>query len=189
MTTTSGKVIGVNGSLVTASFDGPIGQNEVAYARLGDIRLMSEVIRVRGNEADLQVFEDTTGLAVGDTIEFSGELLTVELGPGLLTQIFDGLQNPLPRLAEQCGFFLQRGTYIEALPRDRKWTFTPAVRSGDTVSAAETVGHVPEGIFQHRIMVPFGLHGNAVVEWIAAPGDYTVTDSIARLKTAAGEVV
>jgi len=119
-------------------------------------------------------------------VEFSGELLSVELGPGLLGQIYDGLQNPLPRLAEQCGFFLQRGTYLEALPRDAKWHFTPAVKPGDAVTAGETLGKVPEGIFDHHIMAPFNLEGVWTVERVAEAGEYRVTDAVARLKNAQG---
>ena len=100
-------------------------QNEVAFAKVGDTRLKCEVIRVRGNRADLQVFESTNGLKVGDEVEFTDELLSVELGPGLLKQVYDGLQNPLNLLAEQSGFFLKRGLYLRALDRDVKWAFTP----------------------------------------------------------------
>ena len=182
METATGTIRGVNGNLISVQFEGAVSQNEVAYAILGDVRLMCEVVRIRGRSADLQVFEDTTGLAVGDKVEFTGELLSVDLGPGLLAQIFDGLQNPLPRLAEQCGFFLQRGTYLDALPDDVKWSFTPAVKEGDRVTASETLGSVPEGIFEHRIMVPFRLAGACTVETIAPAGDYTVDEPVARLK-------
>ncbi|MCF0221759.1 MAG: V-type ATP synthase subunit A, partial [Fibrobacter sp.] len=106
-----GKIIGVNGNLIRVKFESAVSQNEVAYAKLpvkvdgksDIIPLKSEVIRIRGDYAELQVFEDTTGLKAGDEVEFTGELLSVELGPGLLTQVFDGLQNPLPELAEECG--------------------------------------------------------------------------------------
>jgi len=163
-----GKIIGVNSNLLRVRFEQPVVQNEVAYALLeSGTRLKSEVIRVRGSVAELQVFEDTTGLKEGDSVEFTGELLSVELGPGLLTQVFDGLQNPLPQLAEQCGFFLQRGKYLEALPRDKKWAFTPSVTIGTQVSASDALGSVPEGIFKHLIMVPFGLQGIFSVESIS----------------------
>jgi len=175
--------------MITVAFDGAVGQNEVGFARIGDVRLMSEVVRLRGKFADMQVFENTRGLAVGDTVEFTGELLTVELAPGLLTQIFDGLQNPLPKLAEQCGFFLQRGTYLQAIPRDRKWHFTPVAKPGSTVTAGETLGTVPEGIFEHRIMVPFEFHGKFTVESVAGKGDYTVEETIATLKDARGNSI
>ena len=185
----SGTIIGVSGNLLTVEFTKAVVQNEVAYAVTGSRRLKSEVIRIRGTYADLQVFEDTTGLREGDRVEFTGELLAVELGPGLLTQIFDGLQNPLPQLAEQCGFFLQRGVYLDALPRDRSWAFTPTAVAGDRVTAGETLGTVPEGIFQHRIMVPFKLKGALTVERIVGPGDYTVGEPIATLRDADDEPV
>jgi len=149
---------------------------------------MSEVVRVRGSLADMQVFEDTAGLTVGDRVEFTGQLLSVELGPGLLTQIYDGLQNPLPQLAEKCGFFLQRGTYLDALDRERKWAFTPAVETDTSVTAGETLGYVPEGIFKHAIMTPFGFSGTFTVESVAAEGEYRIEDVIARLKDEQGAI-
>lgn len=182
----TGRIATVNGNMISVAFDGAVAQNEVGYAELitdGDDarRLMCEVVRIRGRQADMQVFEDTTGLRVGDTVSFTGNLLSVELGPGLLGQIYDGLQNPLPRLAEQCGFFLQRGTYLEALLRDKTWHFTPKAKAGDKLTAGETLGTVPEGLFEHRIMVPFGIHGTCTVTEIAPAGDYTVEQNIATL--------
>ncbi len=186
MKQTSGNIVGVNGNMITVAFEGAVSQNEVGYAHLDDLRLMCEVVRIRGRLADMQVFEDTTGLGIGNTVEFTGGLLSAELGPGLLSQIYDGLQNPLPRLAEKCGFFLQRGVYLDALPRDTKWDFTPKARQGDVLTAGETLGTVPEGIFEHRIMVPFGLDGDWTVESISEAGSCTVTDTIATLKDANG---
>jgi len=188
MSNQAGRIVGVNGNMITVAFEDAVSQNEVAYALLGDLRLMCEVVRIRGRHADLQVFEDTTGLTVGDKVEFTGDLLAVELGPGLLTQVFDGLQNPLPNLAEKCGFFLRRGTYLSAIPRDTEWAFTPAAKVGDTLTAAETLGTVPEGIFEHRIMVPFALRGKYTVEEIAGAGSYTVDKTIAKLKDESGTV-
>jgi len=185
-----GKITGVNGNLIRVAFVGAVAQNEVAYAILpSGIKLKSEVIRIRGDYAELQVFEDTTGLKAGDDVEFTGELLSVELGPGLLGQVFDGLQNPLPRLAEECGFFLQRGKYLNALERDQKWAFTPVAKVGDKLTAGETLGTVPEGIFKHRIMVPFKVRKTVTVEKIMPAGDYTVEDVIAILKDADGNTV
>ena len=185
-----GKITGVNGNLIRVAFEGAVAQNEVAYAKLpSGIQLKSEVIRIRGDYAELQVFEDTTGLKAGDDVEFTGELLSVELGPGLLGQVFDGLQNPLPRLAEECGFFLQRGKYLNALERDIKWAFTPVAKVGDKLTAGETLGTVPEGIFKHRIMVPFKVRKAVTVEKIMPAGDYTVEDVIAVLKDADGQTV
>lgn len=183
-----GRVVGVNGNMIAVEFEGSVAQNEVGYARLGERRLMSEVVRVRGRYADLQVFEDTTGLAVGDTVDFSGELLTAELGPGLLTQVFDGLQNPLPKLAEQCGFFLQRGTYLPALPRDRVWAFTPAAHPGDTLQAGDTLGTVPEGLFAHRIMVPFRFRTPVTVAEVAPAGPYALEQVVARVRDDVGRL-
>ena len=151
------------------------------------VPLKSEVIRIRGDYAELQVFEDTTGLKAGDEVEFTGDLLSVELGPGLLTQVFDGLQNPLPELAEECGFFLQRGKYLKALPRDKKWAFTPVAKPGDVLEAGDTLGTVPEGVFTHRIMVPFKTLGKVTVESVAAAGEYVVEDVIAVVKNEHGE--
>ena len=189
MSTAKGIVTTVNSNMLTVAFDGAVALNEVGYAHLGELRLMCEIVRIRGRVADLQVFEDTSGLRAGDEVEFTGDLLSVELGPGLLTQIFDGLQNPLPKLAEECGFFLRRGTYLQALPRDRKWAFTPCVKPGDAVQAGDPVGHVPEGIFRHAIMAPFALKGRWTVERVAPEGEYTVEDEAATLSDGAGHTV
>lgn len=185
-----GKIVGVNGNLIRVAFEGAVAQNEVGYAKLSSgIELKSEVIRIRGDYAELQVFEDTTGLKAGDAVRFTGELLSVELGPGLLTQVFDGLQNPLPRLADECGFFLQRGKYLQALPRDKKWAFTPKAKVGDVLTGGDTLGTVPEGIFEHRIMVPFKLRGSVTVESIVPAGDYVVEDVVAKLKDEDGKII
>ena len=189
MSQTNGTIVGVNGNMITVEFEGAVGMNEVGYARLGELRLMSEIVRIRGTRADMQVFEDTAGLSVGDTVDFTGDMLSVELGPGLLTQIYDGLQNPLPQLAEKCGFFLQRGTYLPSLPRDTQWTFTPTAAVGDTLTAGESLGTVPEGIFEHRIMVPFRLRGSYTVASLAAAGDYVIEDTIATLTDESGATI
>lgn len=186
--TKTGKVVGINGNMLTVQFETSISQNEVAYAKLGDIGLMAEVIRIRGNLADMQVFEDTHGLKVGDQVDFSGQLLAVELGPGLLGQVFDGLQNPLPQLAEQCGFFLERGTYLPAIRDEHPWEFTPIVKVGDTVRAGDALGKVPEGIFEHLIMVPFDLSGTYEVKEIIAAGSYPVHHCVAKLSANGNEV-
>lgn len=175
-----GTVVGVNGNMLVTRFDGNVIQNEVAYVRVGDSRLKSEVIRVRGNEADLQVFESTRDIEVGDRVEFTGELLSVDLGPGLLTQVFDGLQNPLPKLAEQTGFFLQRGVYAEPLDREAKWEFTPKAKTNDELQAGDTLGTVPEGIFEHRIMIPFDWKGTWTLSWVADAGEYTIDEPVAK---------
>ena len=173
------KIVGVNGNLITVRYTGRVMQNEVAYALVGDARLKCEVIRVRGDVADLQVFESTNGLKVGDEVEFTGELLSVELGPGLLTQVYDGLQNPLKLLAEHSGFFLQRGVYLRALDREVKWQFTPSASAGDKCVAGDRLGSVPEGIIKHYIMIPFSWRGSWTIESIVPAGEYTIDDVIA----------
>jgi V/A-type H+-transporting ATPase subunit A len=184
----TGKIVGVNGNMITVEFNGAVSQNEVAFAKVDDIGLMCEVVRVRGRHADMQVFEDTTDLLIGGDVDFQGELLSIELGPGLLTQVFDGLQNPLPRLAEECGFFLQRGVYLSALPRDTIWDFTPTAKKGDVLTAGEALGSVPEGIFNHLIMVPFGLVGPQTVEEITDKGSYNVEHVVAKLRDQDGQI-
>jgi V/A-type H+-transporting ATPase subunit A len=183
-----GQIVGINGNMITVEFDTQVTQNEVAYALLGDKRLKSEVIRVRGRRADLQVFEDARGLKVGGPVEFTDELLSVELAPGLLSQVYDGLQNPLNDLAEKSGFFLERGLYLPAIDDARQWQFTPAVEVGAEVRAGDWLGHVPEGIFRHAIMLPFGFPGTWKVVELAAPGSYRVKDTVAKVANPKGEV-
>jgi V/A-type H+-transporting ATPase subunit A len=178
---TTGSVVAINGNMISVSVQGDVSMNEVGYIKVDDKQLKAEVIRIRGSQAELQVFEDTRGVAVGDAVEFTAELLAVELGPGLLSIICDGLQNPLPELAEQAGFFLQRGLYLKALDRTRKWHFTPDVAKGDTLTAGDTVGSVPEGIFTHRIMVPFGWRGVFTVTKVTEEGDYTVDTTVVEV--------
>ncbi|MDW7681636.1 MAG: V-type ATP synthase subunit A, partial [bacterium] len=131
-------------------------------------------------------FESTKGLKVGDKVEFSRELLSVELGPGLLGQVYDGLQNPLPELAAEFGFFLPRGVELKPIDDKKKWEFTPQVKKGDVVIRGSKLGHVPEGIFEHAIMVPFDLQAEYSVEEIADKGKYTIRDKIAILKDEKG---
>ena len=181
-----GYVTGVNGNLVSVSFSGSIRKNEVGYILVEGKRLKGEVIRVSSGIASMQIYEMTNGIKVGDTVEFTGELMSVELGPGLLTQVFDGLQNPLPDLAEQCGFFLERGVYLDPIP-DREWEFTPAVSAGDSVCAGDMIGSVPEGLFTHRIMVPFSLKGDWTVKSVKEKGTYHVRSAVAVLENSAGD--
>lgn len=190
MAKTTGKVTGVNGNMITVAFTGAVAQNEVGYACIPEkdrtLRLMSEIVRVRDGVADLQVFEDTCDLMVGDTLDFTGDLLSAELGPGLLGRVYDGLLNPLPELAEQCGFFLQRGTYLPSLDRSTKWDFTPVAKPGDRLTAGETVGTVPEGVYTHRIMIPFAWRGVYTVKRVSPAGQYTVEDEVAVVTDAKG---
>jgi V/A-type H+/Na+-transporting ATPase subunit A len=189
MKSTKGTIIGVNGNMITAEVEGDVSLNEVGYVHLGEKRLKSEVIRIRGSVVELQVFEMTESIGIGFAVEFTNELLAVELGPGLLQQIYDGLQNPLPELAEQCGFFLDRGVYLTALSEETEWDFTPKVSVGDTVTRAETLGTVPEGIFEHRIMVPFNLYDTYTVKKIIEKGKYRITETIAELEDSDGTIV
>lgn len=197
--TATGRISAVNGNMVTVAFEGAVAQNEVGYALLGDKRLMAEIVRVRGGKCDMQVFDATTGLKVGGAVEFTGELLAAELGPGMLGQVYDGLQNPLADLAEAAGkisrdasFFLQRGMYLPGLPRGKKWDFHPTAKPGDRVSAGMALGWVTEGIFDgktmpgHKIMVPFALRGTYTVENIVPEGAYTVEETVATLVDASG---
>jgi V/A-type H+-transporting ATPase subunit A len=189
MTGTKGIVTAVNGNMVSVRFDGAVSMNEVGYVNVADKKLKSEVIRIRGDISQLQVFEITKGISVGDAVEYTGDMLAAELGPGLLGQVFDGLQNPLPKLAEAAGYFLERGVYLDPLPDEIKWEFTPAAKTGDRVERADTLGTVPEGSFTHRIMVPFGLLGTYVVSSIKEAGSYTIRDVIAELKDEKGNVL
>ena len=187
MKTETGYVAGVNGNLIKVNFDGSVRKNEVGYVLVDDKRLKGEVIRINDGVASMQIYEMTNGIKVGDPVEFTGELMSVDLGPGLLTQVYDGLQNPLPQLAEQCGFFLERGVYLDAIP-DRDWEFTPTVAAGDSVKAGSTVGTVPEGLFTHHIMVPFTLKGaDWTVKSIKEKGTYNVHDTICVIENSKGE--
>ena len=183
-----GSIVKIIGNMVSVSFEQFVIQNEVAYVLHLDERLKAEVIRIRGKVAELQVYENTGSLKIGEKVEFSGELLSVELGPGLLGQIFDGLQNPLPLLAEQCGYFLKRGVYIESLEEKSAWEFTPTVKAGDKVRAGQKLGFVPEKIFKHLIMVPFSWQGVFEVASIVNPGTYTLKQPVAQLKDSSGKI-
>ncbi len=155
-------VVGINGNMVNVAFTEKVMKNEVAFIHVGDKKLKGEVIRIKKNIASLQVFEMTNGISVGDEVEFTKKLLSVKLGPGLLTQVYDGLQNPLPKLAENCGFFLQRGIYLDPIER-KEWEFTPLVKVGDKLKPSYAFGMVKEGIFDHKIMVPFYIKNKIIL--------------------------
>ena len=186
MKDTKGKVVAVNGNMISVAFDGDVALNEVGYVKVAGKSLKSEVIRIRGGQAQMQVFEMTKGIKTGDEVEFTGDLLSVELGPGLLGQVFDGLQNPLPQLAEKAGYFLERGIYLDALDTERKWDFTPVAKAGDTVKHGDVLGSVPEGPFVHKIMVPFSFLGSYKVKSVKVAGSYRVHDTIAVLEDEKG---
>lgn len=181
MTDTKGKVVAVNGNMVSVEFDGKVSLNEVGYVKVGGQSLKGEVIRIRGNTAQMQIYEMTNGIFTDCNVEFTGDLLSVEVGPGLLGQVYDGLQNPLPLLAEHSGYFLERGVYLSALDENTKWDFTPTAKEGDVVFAGDSVGTVPEGPFTHKIQVPYGFLGSYTVKKIAKAGSYKIHDTIATL--------
>ena len=184
----TGKVVAAYGNMLTASFEGSVRQNELAYIHTADGgKLKSEVIRVRGNNCNVQVFEITHGIKVGDPVEFTGDLLVVELGPGLLQQIYDGLQNPLPKLAQAAGLFLKRGIYMDPLDRAVRWDFTPTAKAGESVEAGDALGWVPEGKFEHLIFVPFNFIGRAKILKMAEKGTYSIQETVAVVEDDAGK--
>lgn len=189
MVTTKGIVTGVNGNMVTVKVDGVVSLNEVAYIHRGEKRLKAEVIRIRGDIVQTQVFEITKGIKVGMDVSFTGEMLAVELGPGLLSKIYDGLQNPLPEVAVKTGYFLEPGIYLDALSRTVNWDWTPIAKPGDIVTRGDYLGSVPEAGFIHKIMVPFTLYGTYTVKSIKPAGSYTVDTQIAVLEDAQGNEV
>ncbi len=176
-------------SLITIKFqNGALMMNEVGYLVIGEMHLKAEVIRIRGKYADMQVYEDTAGVKVGDTVLMTKQMLSVELGPGLLGQVFDGLQNPLQALADRDGFFLKRGSEIPALDRHKKWEFVPKKLIGDYGVAGDTLGIVTEGHFQHKIFIPLDLIDEVEIKWIRE-GTFSVDEPIARLKLPNGKEI
>ncbi len=184
-----GKVISAEGNLLTIEFEGDILQSEVVYVKVGGKSLKGEVLEVSQNRAKVQVFELTKGVKEGLDVELTRDLLVAELGPGLLSQTYDGLQNPLHKLSEQVGYFLERGVYVDPLSRDTKWDWTPTAKVGDKVERADVLGYVPEAIFKHKIMVPFTLVGKYEVSWIKEAGSYTIDEVIAKVKSSTGEEI
>ena len=163
MSKTQGKVHSIISNLVLVRVEGPVSQNEICFIRLGEERLMAEVIKVVGELAYAQVFESTRGLKPGMPVEFENHMLEATLGPGLLSKNFDGLQNDLNKMT---GVFLKRGEYTNPLEDDKKWSFVPLAKPGDRVRAADWLGNVKENWLDHKIMVPFKLRGEyTVVRW------------------------
>jgi V/A-type H+-transporting ATPase subunit A len=175
---TKGIVKGIVSNLVTVEVDGPVSQNEICYISVGGVRLMSEVIKVIGQNAFVQVFESTRGMCVGDPAEFTDHMLEVTLGPGMLSRNYDGLQNDLDKME---GVFLKRGEYTFALNNEAKWAFVPLAKVGDKVTAGDWLGQVDENFQPHKIMTPFVFEGTYTVKRIAAEGEYTIQDTIAVL--------
>ncbi len=176
------EVTGVVGNIVTIESSGSIMKNEVAYICVGEDRLKAEVLRVRGNTADLQVFEETLGVQVGDQVELTKVMLPATLGPGLLGTVYDGLQNPLHDLAERDGFFLHRGSVVPPLKQDAIWHFEPTCSPGDVLRAGDVLGTVPERRITHKVMVPFGQLEDVEVLWVAH-GERKVHEPVARIRS------
>jgi V/A-type H+-transporting ATPase subunit A len=152
----------------------------MARIHVGTEHLLAEVIEIAGDEAKVQVFEDTRGIKFNTPVRFEGNLLEAELGPGLLTSIFDGLQNPLEKVAAATGIYLSRGVYLPSLDRDKLWEFTPLAKSGDLLRRGDSLGSVPEGRFSHLIMVPFSFFGKVKITSVAKRGSYTIETVIAE---------
>ena len=180
---TKGKVTGIVSNLVTVKVDGPVGENELCHINLGGTMLLAEVIKVTGQNASVQVFESTRGLKNGDEVTFLGRMLEASLGPGLLSGVYDGLQNDLTTMQ---GVFLKRGEYTDPLDHEKLWKFTPLVEPGARVSAADWLGEVMEKWLPHKIMVPFNFSGEYTVKSIAPAGEYNIDTTIAVLTDAEG---
>lgn len=181
---TKGKVTGIVSNLVTVQVDGPVAENELCYITLAGTPLLAEVIKVSGDKASVQVFESTRGLKNGDPVEFEGRMLEVTLGPGLLSSVYDGLQNNLTTMES---VFLKRGEYTDPLDHTKLWDFTPIAKEGDKVTAADWLGEVKEGWLPHKIMVPFSFKGEYTVKKIAEAGKYNIDMVVAVLTGADGE--
>ena len=190
------RVVAVQEDLVTIkmaeSNPRPIVKNEVVYicpqreTEGRQEKLKAEVLRVRGKEADAQVFESTRGVGIGDPVEQTGELLSVTLGPGLLSRVYDGLQNPLKVLADDYGNFLPRGAYVSPLDQEKKWSFVPKVEFGVKLKAGDCIGTVQEGRFTHKIMIPFDEPDEVTVTWIQQ-GNFNLDTPIARIQDKSGK--
>ncbi|MDT8316832.1 MAG: V-type ATP synthase subunit A [bacterium] len=173
---TRGKVSGIIANLVTIKIEGPVMQNEICYIECGGRRLMAEVIKIEDGTAYTQVFESTRSLKVGDLAEFAGHMLEATLGPGMLSKVYDGLQNDLYAMDS---LFLKRGEYTRALDNERRWHFVPLKKVGDVIHASDWLGEVSEGWIKHKIMVPFDYAGSGKLKHIVAEGEYNVTETIA----------
>ena len=177
---TSGKVFKVLGNLLQVKVEGPVALGEVAMVLLDSMSLKGEVIEIGGDTVKLQVFEDTRGIALDTPVIFSEHLLEAELGPGLLSSIVDGLQNPLEKIADKAGLFLTRGLYFPALDYTKHWDFHPTAEKGDILYRGDSLGYTMEGRFRHEIMVPFSFYNACKIEWVIKPGSYTIDTVIAK---------
>ena len=180
-----GKIIKVSGPLVVA--DGMADASMADVVRVGPQHLIGEILNMTGDRASIQVYEETSGLGPGAEVETTGAPLSVELGPGLIENIYDGIQRPLEEIVRRVGANITRGIQVPALDRERLWDFTPTAAVGAAVTGGDVLGTVPETpSVLHRIMVPVGVTGT--VEWLAEAGAYNITQPIARLRTADGAV-
>lgn len=184
--TTKGKVTGIVSNLVTVQISGPVSENELCMIDVDGTGLLAEVIKVNADKAQVQVFESTRGLKNGSEVTFLGRMLEVSLGPGLLSSVYDGLQNDLSTME---GVFLKRGEYTDPLDHEKLWDFTPEAAAGDKVAASDWLGEVKEGWLPHKIMVPFSFKGEYTVKSIAPAGQYRIDDTIAVLINSEGEEV
>lgn len=175
---TKGQIEGILSNLLIIRTFGPVAQNEICFALYESERLLCEVIRVEGERVYAQVFENTRGLRAGLEVEFTGELLEVSLGPGMLSKIYDGLQN---NLYEMEGVFLKRGSYTKAFAKEMLWEFIPLMHENDSVHAGDWLGEVKEAWLSHKIMAPFYFEGEGRLIWIAPAGEYEARDVIARV--------
>lgn len=175
-----GRVVEAFGNLLHVRFEGTIRQGEVARVKIGDESLLAEVIEIAGSIAKIQVFEDTRGTKLNTLVEFTDHLLEAELGPGLLSSTFDGLQNPLEKVADATGVYLTRGVYLAPLDREKHWDFLPVAKVGDTLSRGDVLGTVPEGRFQHAVMVPFSVYGRVQITHVIKGGTYPIDEVIAK---------
>ena len=182
----TGKVIGIVSNLVTVQTFGPVAENELCFIDLGGTKLLAEVIKVNGDKASVQVFESTRGLRNGDTVEFEGKMLEASLGPGLLSSVYDGLQNDLRTME---GVFLKRGEYTDPLDHEKLWDYKPLASVGDKVVAADWLGEVKEGWLPHTIMVPFTFKGEYTVKSLIGPGSDNIDTVVAVLTDENGEDV
>jgi V/A-type H+/Na+-transporting ATPase subunit A len=181
---TTGKVAGIIANLVFVEVDGPVHQNEICYINLAGTKLMAEIIKVMGTQAYVQVFESTRGLKINDTVEFTGHMLEVTLGPGILSKNFDGLQNDLDKME---GVFLKRGEQTNPLEDDKLWEFKPLAQPGDIVIAGSWLGEVKENWMPHKIMVPFKFEGKYTVKSVIGEGNYKINDTIAVVTDSKGK--
>lgn len=184
MTTRVGKIQRIAGPLIEA--DGLLGVTMFEVCRVGNEELIGEVNRVVGDRAYIQVYEETTGLQPGESVIATGSSLDVELGPGLIGSIFDGIQRPLPDIKEAVGDFITRGVTAPPLPKDKKWTFNPTIEQDSEISGGDVLGTVQEtSVFLHKILVPPRIRGKLLD--IVAPGEYTIKDTIAQIQTMEGK--